>query len=513
MHYSRFAAVSQLLAVGFVAAGPVRRDAPSTVQSAGGYSYLGCASEPSLNGGSGRGLTDNSTDTSDMTIEQCALYCGASNYKYFGVEYYSQCYCGNTLQPGTTIEADNSNCTMPCKGNANEYCGGDWHMNLYGLSSSGSGSTPSSSTTTSVATSAQVAATTPAAATTAVATTTTATAASATYPGTVQCPASDGTTFVTGGQTYQIQCGVDHNGGDATNVNTNSMDDCLVACSKYSGCTDVSWVPGSPGTCYIKTSITPGNSNSAVWGAVLVGGASSSASSTSKLVSSSAISSAISSAVSSTSSTSTAVVKPTVSSSAVASTSSTSSVIPTTSKASSVAPSTFSSATTPKASTTASASTTSKASSTMATSTTSTSAAATANPAFFSLSNCPSISVTRNALLLPPTYKYTPYYTGSGFTQNIINPANSILNPAQQYSIAGSNTACQAAQICLNNINSLSVPYLSIDLHYVSTSSSWQCTAFVGSNILGSYFNVPNSAVTKAYGFSGVLSSTSLLGW
>jgi hypothetical protein len=64
-----------------------------------------------------------------MTIESCQAFCLAKNYGMAGVEYAQECYCGNALQnyaaPGQT------GCTMPCKGNQYEICGGPNRLNVF----------------------------------------------------------------------------------------------------------------------------------------------------------------------------------------------------------------------------------------------------------------------------------------------------------------------------------------------------------------------------------------------
>ncbi|KAJ3947377.1 uncharacterized protein N0V96_003768 [Colletotrichum fioriniae] len=53
-----------------------------------------------------------------------------SDYKYFGTEYSSECYCGNTLA-STSAAAPLADCSMTCSGNKYEYCGGGNRLTLY----------------------------------------------------------------------------------------------------------------------------------------------------------------------------------------------------------------------------------------------------------------------------------------------------------------------------------------------------------------------------------------------
>ena len=63
-----------------------------------------------------------------MTLETCATFC--SGYKYFATEYAAECYCGNTLNAAST-QAALADCSMPCSGNALQYCGGPNRIELY----------------------------------------------------------------------------------------------------------------------------------------------------------------------------------------------------------------------------------------------------------------------------------------------------------------------------------------------------------------------------------------------
>jgi hypothetical protein len=62
-----------------------------------------------------------------MTIGSCRTHCGQRSFAYAGVQYGSQCFCGNTY--GRYGTADN--CNMACAGNAAEMCGGVWANAIY----------------------------------------------------------------------------------------------------------------------------------------------------------------------------------------------------------------------------------------------------------------------------------------------------------------------------------------------------------------------------------------------
>ncbi|KAK3327277.1 hypothetical protein B0T19DRAFT_158185 [Cercophora scortea] len=89
------------------------------------YSFVGCWTE----GTGARALSAKSYESANnMTLENCASYC--SGYKYFGTEYASQCFCGNTLH-ATSTNASLADCSMTCTGNPYEYCGAGNRLELY----------------------------------------------------------------------------------------------------------------------------------------------------------------------------------------------------------------------------------------------------------------------------------------------------------------------------------------------------------------------------------------------
>ncbi|KAL8735064.1 MAG: hypothetical protein Q9181_002948 [Wetmoreana brouardii] len=63
-----------------------------------------------------------------MTVEKCAASCNA--FTYFGVEYGRECYCGNSLSPGS-VNSTGTDCKFPCPGNSAETCGAGNRLDLY----------------------------------------------------------------------------------------------------------------------------------------------------------------------------------------------------------------------------------------------------------------------------------------------------------------------------------------------------------------------------------------------
>lgn len=95
--------------------------------------YSGCYSDSVTS----RTLTAASLVQNNMTWEVCAAFCASQGgYQYYGLEYATQCYCGNTISsPGTLLNATsnppNSSCNVRCQGAQPEICGGSGVMTIY----------------------------------------------------------------------------------------------------------------------------------------------------------------------------------------------------------------------------------------------------------------------------------------------------------------------------------------------------------------------------------------------
>ncbi|CAJ2503525.1 Uu.00g109190.m01.CDS01 [Anthostomella pinea] len=66
----------------------------------GAFGYSSCW----VDQGEARSLTGDTYRSDNMTVESCAAFC--AGFDYFGVEYTTECYCGNYLQNGAAPEAD-----------------------------------------------------------------------------------------------------------------------------------------------------------------------------------------------------------------------------------------------------------------------------------------------------------------------------------------------------------------------------------------------------------------------
>jgi len=99
-----------------------------------GYKYIGCGTDAAT-----RTLSGASTSSGTMTVQSCITYCKGKGYSYAGLEYASQCYCGNSVAAAMMpVTGQLGACDMNCAGNSTQMCGGPNALSLY-QSCSGSG--------------------------------------------------------------------------------------------------------------------------------------------------------------------------------------------------------------------------------------------------------------------------------------------------------------------------------------------------------------------------------------
>jgi hypothetical protein len=60
----------------------------------------------------------NPPPCNNMTVAGCINACAADGYSSAGLEYASECFCDNKAYP--IGQSDNSDCDMPCTGDASE---------------------------------------------------------------------------------------------------------------------------------------------------------------------------------------------------------------------------------------------------------------------------------------------------------------------------------------------------------------------------------------------------------
>ena len=65
-----------------------------------------------------------------MTIEKCIQYCYIKSFRYAGVQFGYQCFCGNreVRKFGIVPETE---CNQTCAGNINQICGDADRNSIY----------------------------------------------------------------------------------------------------------------------------------------------------------------------------------------------------------------------------------------------------------------------------------------------------------------------------------------------------------------------------------------------
>jgi hypothetical protein len=92
------------------------------------WQYVGCGTDNL----STRTFNSASTSSGSMTVESCISFCSGKGYTYAGLEYASQCYCGNTLASDRApVTGVLGNCFTPCAGDNSEFCGGGSALSIY----------------------------------------------------------------------------------------------------------------------------------------------------------------------------------------------------------------------------------------------------------------------------------------------------------------------------------------------------------------------------------------------
>ena len=63
------------------------------------------------------------------TIKFCKKACFKKGYKYAGLQYSKECFCGNNVP--RKVASQQSECNMGCSGDRSQKCGGPNRMNVY----------------------------------------------------------------------------------------------------------------------------------------------------------------------------------------------------------------------------------------------------------------------------------------------------------------------------------------------------------------------------------------------
>ena len=75
-------------------------------------------------------LASNNGQCSEWCFKQC-LDRQPVNYKYAGLEYEFECFCGNNDNYDMFGERPESECADPCRGNSNQKCGDGNRLSVY----------------------------------------------------------------------------------------------------------------------------------------------------------------------------------------------------------------------------------------------------------------------------------------------------------------------------------------------------------------------------------------------
>jgi hypothetical protein len=97
---------------------------PTNVPAVAGFAYQSCWADNVA----GRVLTGKELRGDDMTVEKCAAFC--QGFRYFGLEYASECYCGDELAGEVAPE---DQCSQLCSGDALQWCGAQERLNIYAV--------------------------------------------------------------------------------------------------------------------------------------------------------------------------------------------------------------------------------------------------------------------------------------------------------------------------------------------------------------------------------------------
>jgi hypothetical protein len=100
---------------------------PTVTGLPSGWTYKGCWVDQEY----GRILIASEPDSSTLTIESCVATCSGLGYSVAGMEYYTQCYCGDAIINRGVLTTAQTDCNTACGGNSAEMCGGGNRMSIY----------------------------------------------------------------------------------------------------------------------------------------------------------------------------------------------------------------------------------------------------------------------------------------------------------------------------------------------------------------------------------------------
>ncbi|KAI2789285.1 hypothetical protein POX_e07315 [Penicillium oxalicum] len=89
------------------------------------WQSVGCYSDTTL-----KRTLAQSFNVAGNTVEMCQSVCQQNGFIYAGMEYGTQCFCGNSIDNGASLT---SACGTACPGNSAEICGGANALSMYYL--------------------------------------------------------------------------------------------------------------------------------------------------------------------------------------------------------------------------------------------------------------------------------------------------------------------------------------------------------------------------------------------
>ncbi|KAF6805573.1 copper radical oxidase [Colletotrichum plurivorum] len=98
---------------------------PVTIlQSVDNYSFTHCV----VDNPTQRVLDEARTSGPDMTAQKCKDFCSARSFRYFGLEFGEECFCGNSY---TAQDAADEECNKKCGGDRSHLCGAADRLAVY----------------------------------------------------------------------------------------------------------------------------------------------------------------------------------------------------------------------------------------------------------------------------------------------------------------------------------------------------------------------------------------------
>ncbi|KAH0528699.1 hypothetical protein TsFJ059_003525 [Trichoderma semiorbis] len=109
---------------------PTVQQPPGPIQQVGNWTYQGCYED---NVNQQRTFFWQNIFANTMTPSQCLNQCAEFGYMAAGLEYGQECYCGDpeNIKTSGATKRPESECGVPCPGNASAICGGGSRLTTY----------------------------------------------------------------------------------------------------------------------------------------------------------------------------------------------------------------------------------------------------------------------------------------------------------------------------------------------------------------------------------------------